>query len=187
MYFLWYQSWEARQGAIKLSFFGVLLKISGRCSLSDACSYAGLSPSARATAKALEKIPQSSWFDCYCTGWTLTDFVNDRSNNVAYLVQKYSTNISVTWRVVKTNFTFLISRNCCPVMQYPVIPYNILRKLLFLIVNIFLSLDSVCSRPKTDEDCWRKIDSARFIITSDKLRTYPPTFILHHTVSSYLL
>ena len=31
-YFLWYQSWEAHQGAIKLSFFRVLLKISGRCS-----------------------------------------------------------------------------------------------------------------------------------------------------------
>ena len=46
--------------------------------LSDVCSYdtnAGLSPSARATAKAIEKTPQSGWLDCNCTGCTLADIV----------------------------------------------------------------------------------------------------------------
>ena len=47
-----------------------------KCNLNDVCSYvtnAGLSPSVRAAAKAIEKPPQSTWFDCYCTGCTLTD------------------------------------------------------------------------------------------------------------------
>ena len=46
--------------------------------LSNVCSYvtnAGLSPSPRVTAKAIEKTQQSIWFDCCCTDCTLIDIV----------------------------------------------------------------------------------------------------------------
>ena len=87
--------------------------------LSGVCCYvtnAGLSPSVRATEKSIEKIPQSTWFNLCCTGGTLTDVLllagRIMSHILCKILEKY---FEILW-ILKTNFTFLISRNCYPVI-----------------------------------------------------------------------
>ena len=88
--------------------------------LSDVCSYVtntGLSPSASATAKPIQKTPQSTWFDWYCTSCTLTVIVL-----VAGCVMSH------IW--CKNTQKFPISKNSCPLIvsiQYfkkTIFPYS---------------------------------------------------------------
>ena len=114
--------------------------------LSGVCCYvtnAGLSPSVRATEKSIEKIPQSTWFNLCCTGGTLTDVLllagRIMSHILCKILEKY---FEILW-ILKTNFTFLISRNCYPV----IVSIQYLKKTTFLTVNIFIKPNSVSSRP----------------------------------------
>ena len=43
------------------------------------------SPNSRVTAEAIEKTPQSTWFDCYCTGRTLTDILLVEGHIVSHI------------------------------------------------------------------------------------------------------